>query len=170
MGLIHPRAAAVLAVAATLVACGEQPGTTVDPAPTVTVTQTEPAPAVASSDPVPSVEVDPCDRLPADADQLAFVFVSTPRPAQVVTSPISLTGCANTFEATYQWRLLDREGAVLAEGFGTATCGTGCVGTFANDVEYAVTSQQVGSLEVFTTSARDGAVEDLNVIPLVLQP
>ncbi len=144
--------------------------TTVEPTPSPTVTVTATATETVTAEPTePDAVADPCATL-VDGDSLAFVFVTAPVPGATVSSGFTFSGCSNAFEAAHQWRLLDRDGRELASGFGSATCGTGCVGTFQQTVEFTVGSRQVGRLEVFTTSAQDGSVQDLNAIPLVLEP
>ncbi|MDX1620439.1 MAG: Gmad2 immunoglobulin-like domain-containing protein [Nitriliruptorales bacterium] len=148
-------------VAEAVTAAAEEP----TPTPTETATVTEEAA------PSPVEEASVCDEVKgAGGESLAFVFVEQPVPGTEVTSGFEVTGCANAFEATYEWELLDKEGAELAAGFGTASCGTGCVGDLSFTVEYTAAEMQVGSLRVFTRSARDGSVQDLNAIPLRLAP
>lgn len=164
------RAPLILVAALALTAAACDTGTSTadpEPAPTVTVTVTEtPDPGPTAT---PVATGDPCDDL-VGGETLAFVFVTSPAPGTMVSDGFSFSGCANAFEATYGWRLEDANGAVLANGFGTASCGTGCVGTFTTPVAFTVSQVQVGALVVFTSSAEDGSEQDVNVIPLVLQP
>lgn len=146
------------------------------PVETITVTET----VTAEPEPAETVTV------PADADSgggggdgcasltggeaLAFIFVTTPTPGQPVSSGFTVEGCSNSFEATYQWQLLTREGEVLVEDFGTASCGTGCVGEISFTVDFEVSERQVGALRVFSTSPQDGSDVDVNSVPLILEP
>ncbi|MFT5223696.1 MAG: hypothetical protein ACI867_002020 [Glaciecola sp.] len=139
--------------------------TSPEPAPTVTVTETV---TLAPTEPA-SAAIDPCEVL-VGGEALAFVFVTSPTPGTMVSSGFAFTGCSNVFEAAHQWELLDGNDAVLANGFGMATCGTGCVGTFTQTVNFSLMNAQVGTLRVFTTSAQEGSRIDLNSIPLVLKP
>lgn len=160
-----------LAIAALLVvgtAC-DASTTTVAPTPAPTVTVTATATEVVTEEPTDAPGRDACDDL-VGGESLAFVFVTEPAPGTQVSSPFEFAGCSNTFEAAYEWRLLDRDGRILAQGFGNATCGTGCVGTFRQSVTFTVTDRQVGTLQVFTTSAEDGSERDVNALPLVLEP
>jgi hypothetical protein len=52
----------------------------------------------------------------------------------------------------------------------TATCGTGCWGTFMANLPYAVSSAQWGTLRVFSASAKDGTPENERVYPIWLKP
>ena len=63
-------------------------------------------------------------------EQTPSVLVESPLPFQEVTTPLQVTGTANTFEANFQYELLDSEGNVVDENFVTATSGTGTRGTF----------------------------------------
>ncbi len=164
------RLATLIVAAAWLAACappdrGTGGATGTAPGDTVTVTTTETvtaSPPAAASSPA----VDPC------RDELArfgFIFVTEPRPGYEVTSPFSVAGCSNTFEANVQWRLMG-DGATLAKGFTTATCGSGCVGDFRFEVRFPSGPRRIARLEVFEISEADGSVRSLNAIPLVLGP
>lgn len=87
-------------------------------------------------------------------EQTPSVLVESPLPFQWVMAPITATGTANTFEATFHYELVDADGTVIDEDFVTATSGTGTRGTFAfttADVD------DVFALVVFERSAEDGA-------------
>ncbi len=161
-----PRSAIALIAFAALTACDfsvGSPDATDAPAPAETVTVTETVTAEPGG-----LDEDPC------IDELkdhGFIFVTSPTAGQEVESPFQAMGCSNTFEATLSWRLLaGREDQVLAEGFGTATAGSGQVGTFTIDVEYTVPDTQIGTLEVFENSPEDGSVQLLSRTPLLLRP
>ena len=103
-------------------------------------------------------------------DQLPAVFVDRPAWGGVLANPARITGLANVFEATFQVRLLDGEGRTLAEGPVSATCGSGCWGTFDETVGFNVPRAGWGTLQVFVLSARDGSVENLTEYPVWLTP
>jgi hypothetical protein len=46
-----------------------------------------------------------------------FVQIDTPREGATASSPLTVTGEANVFEANVPWRVLDADGAVVEEGF-----------------------------------------------------
>jgi hypothetical protein len=98
------------------------------------------------------------------------ILVEQPSPGESVTSPLNVTGTANTFEATFDYRLEDAAGKVLAKDFVTATSGSGTRGTFDFTVRFTVDTAQDGTLSVFELSAEDGSVIHKRVIPLRLQP
>jgi hypothetical protein len=104
---------------------------------------------------VDSVELDGDSYTRADfEEQTPAVLVESPLPFAGVTPPITVTGTANTFEATFHYELVDAAGAVVDDDFVTATSGTGTRGTFeftTADVE------DVFALVVFERSAEDGS-------------
>ena len=76
-----------------------------------------------------------------------------------------LRGTANTFEAKLQYEVLDAAGEKIAGTFLTATCGTGCRGTF-EEVVPLEEGAQPATLVVFENSAEDGARINVVEIPL----
>ena len=107
------------------------------------------------------------------ADVEAFappILVEQPSPDTTVTSPLHATGTANTYEATFNYKLEDAAGKVLAQNFVTATSGSGTRGTFDFSVPFTVDAPQNGALRVFELSAEDGSVVHERVIPLRLSP
>jgi hypothetical protein len=98
------------------------------------------------------------------------ILVEHPGAHEAVTSPLHVTGTANTFEATFNYRLEDAVGKVLAKDFVTATSGTGTRGTFDFSVPFTVDSAQEGTLVVFELSAENGSVIHERRIPLRLMP
>ncbi len=145
--------------------------TTADPVPgpTVTVTEIETVTEAPTETPTAAPVQDGCQTL-AGGESFAFVFVTSPAVGAQVQPDFTFTGCSNSFEAAFLWALYDHDGNVLSDGFGTATCGTGCVGTFQVTVPYTVNQPTIGSLEVWTASAQDGSKQDVNAIPVVLNP
>lgn len=112
---------------------------------------------------------DPVDR--ADyTDQLPAIFVDRPAWGGALPDPARIVGMTAVFEATFQIRLIDAEGRTLAEGPAMADCGSGCWGTFDVTIPYNVASPGWGTLQVFTHSAKDGAVESLTEYPVWLTP
>ncbi len=94
------------------------------------------------------------------------VLVEAPLSFEEVTSPLRVTGTANTFEANFQYELIDSDGRVIAENFVTATSGTGTRGTFEFTVPFEFTGD--GTLTVFESSAKDGSRINVAEIPLRL--
>lgn len=101
-------------------------------------------------------------------DVTPAVLVETPVPGAIVTSPLTLAGTANTFEATVNYTLTDGDGKVLVESSTTATTatsGTGTRGTFTTSVPFRTSAHEV-RLQVYEVSAKDGSRIHLVDIPL----
>ena len=98
------------------------------------------------------------------------ILVEHPTPDESVTSPLHVTGSANTFEATFEYDLKDASDRVLHHDFVTATSGSGTRGTFDFSVPFAVPSESDGTLVVYERSAADGSVVHRREIPLRLLP
>ena len=88
---------------------------------------------------------------------LPAIFVDRPAWGAAAGNPARVSGIANVFEATLQVELLDGRGNRLARDTVTATCGTGCWGTFRTDLAYDIDRAQYGTLRVYAESAKDGS-------------
>lgn len=96
------------------------------------------------------------------------ILVESPSAEASVSSPLRVTGNANTFEATFEYDLEDENGKVLHHDFVTATSGSGERGTFDFTIPFHVTREQEGSLIVYESSAADGSHINIRRIPLTL--
>src|SRR6266498_125414 len=76
------------------------------------------------------------------ADLLPAILVSSPLIGQRVSSPITVAGTANVYEATVSVRILDAAGAEIATTFTTATCGSGCRGDYSVAITYRMPREQ----------------------------
>jgi hypothetical protein len=112
---------------------------------------------------------EPVDRLDY-TDQLPAVFLDRPAWRGVPNNPMHIAGMTDVFEAVFQVRLLDAGGRTLAEGPISATCGTGCWGTFDTYIPYTVASAGWGTLQVWVASAVDGSPEQTTEYPVWLTP
>jgi spore germination protein GerM len=101
---------------------------------------------------------------------LPFILVETPVIDDRIDNPVTIAGTANVFEATVSIRILDADGKVLVDTFTTATCGTGCRGTFSEQVRYRVSREQPGTIMVYESSAEDGSPLHVVRIPVTLTP
>lgn len=99
-------------------------------------------------------------------DLLPPIVVEEPYAAQEVNRVFKLEGIANVFEATVSWRLTSEDGDVFKEGFTTATCGSGCWGTFEDRITLERVPGKRIILEVFQSSAEDGSPMNMVQIPL----
>ena len=95
------------------------------------------------------------------------ILVEGPLPFAAVTAPLRLWGTANTFEATFEYDLLDPAAKVLAHHFVTATSGTGTRGTYDVTIPFEAPNG-LGKLEVYERSAADGSKTNVVEIPLTL--
>jgi Immunoglobulin-like domain of bacterial spore germination/Sporulation and spore germination len=104
------------------------------------------------------------------ADLLPAIVVASPVIGARVTSPVTVAGTANVFEATVSIRVLDASGAEIATSFTTATCGTGCRGDYSVAVPYRLADEQSGAVQVYEVSAEDGSRINVVDIPVTLAP
>jgi hypothetical protein len=100
----------------------------------------------------------------------APIVVDEPIENARVSSPVLVSGVANVFEGTVSIRIVDENGAVLSEDFTTATCGSGCLGTYRTRVRFQVDHEQRGSIQVFESSAENGEPLHMVEIPVRLVP
>jgi hypothetical protein len=117
-----------------------------------------------------SHEVDGLQRRADYADQLPFILVQTPGIGDRVSSPVTIAGTADVFEAVVSIAIIDEHGRTIASTFTMATCGTGCRGSYATDVRYHVGTRQPGTLRVYEVSAKDGSPLHAVEIPVTLTP
>jgi germination protein M len=105
------------------------------------------------------------------ADLLPAILVLSPALTQSVESPVLIRGSANVFEANVSVQILDENDEVLAETFTTATCGSGCRGTFRINVPFQVDRAQEGTIVVHDDDAAGSGVFPHEVrIPVRLLP
>jgi hypothetical protein len=97
-------------------------------------------------------------------DQVNSVNVDSPLNGSG-DGPLSVTGFANVFEATVSLEVVDVSGNVVHEDFTTATCGTGCWGTYEFGVDYPFVGGEI--VRVFWHSAADGSPSDVVSIPVL---
>ena len=101
---------------------------------------------------------------------LPAITVQNPAIGEQVSSPVTVSGTADVFEAVVSVRILDSAGNQIARTFSTASCGTGCRGGYSVPVSYSVTRQEPGTIEVFESSAKDGQPVNVQQIPVTLAP
>jgi hypothetical protein len=102
-------------------------------------------------------------------DLLPAIVVSQPTSGSRVTSPVTVSGSANVFEANVTVKVLDANGRVIGSTFTTATCGTGCRGTYSVDVRFRTDHEQQGTIVVSDDNAAGAGRPPHEVqIPVVL--
>lgn len=99
-------------------------------------------------------------------DVTPFVLVESPVPGETVTSPIIVSGMSNTFEATVNYTITDPDGLILADGFTSATSGTGTWGTFTFTASFTTARPGLGEVIAFQMSAESGAPRDVYEVPV----
>lgn len=95
-----------------------------------------------------------------------FVLVESPVPGEEVTSPVTIAGIANTFEATVLYTVTDPEGLILEEGFTTATAGSGVWGDFEVAVEFETERSGLGAVIAFQEDMETGGQRDVYEVPV----
>ena len=156
------RAMAIVLLAGVLLAggCGSDEGSPTDDQTT----------AVPTMSPSPSKHVDrPPEGTFPSSDNGAIV-VESPEPGASVSSPVTISGTADVFEATVSIRILDAAGNEIARTFTTATCGSGCRGDFRESVSFEIDSEQAGTIEVFEESAENGSASNVVTLDVTLVP
>jgi len=102
---------------------------------------------------------------------LPAILVDSPQIGERVGSPVTVSGSANVFEANVSVEVVDASGKVVGSTFTTATCGTGCRGTFSVDVPYEVASATRGLIIVHDDDAAGAGTPPHEVrIPVLLTP
>lgn len=158
----------LLTAAVLLAACGGSSTTSSLPS--------SPTPSPTSS-PVPSPSGTGAPCLPSDVstpspgpDGKPAIVVTSPRPCQEVTSPVTVRGSADVFEAMVSIQILDANRNQLGALNTMASCGTGCRGTYRAKVAFFSPSRQNGTVQVFEVSAKNGQPINVVSIPVVLVP
>jgi immunoglobulin-like protein involved in spore germination/sporulation and spore germination protein len=101
---------------------------------------------------------------------LPAITVQNPVIGAQLSSPVTVSGTADVFEAVVSVRVLDSAGNQIARTFSTASCGTGCRGDYSIPVSYTVTRAEPGTIEVFETSPKNGQPVNVQLIPVTLAP
>ena len=105
------------------------------------------------------------------ADLLPAIELATPAEGAQVTSPVTVSGTANVFEANVSIEILDASGKVLGKTFTTASCGTGCRGSFSVPLKFEVGRRQRGTVVVHDDDAAGRGKPPHEVrVPVTLAP
>lgn len=100
------------------------------------------------------------------ANVTPFILVESPVPGETVTSPLEVSGIANTFEANVQYSITDPDGLILVDGFTTASAGNGVWGDFSFTEEFAPERAGLGAVIAFQEDAETGAQRDVYEVPV----
>jgi hypothetical protein len=101
---------------------------------------------------------------------LPAIWVDRPAYGGGLEPGMDVSGLANVFEAQFRLTVLDASGDELVDQPVQATCGTGCWGRFAEEVDYDVGRAQWGTLRVWDPSEADGSPESMRDYPVWLTP
>ena len=102
---------------------------------------------------------------------IPVIVVDRPMPGDRVTSPVTVSGTADVFEANVTVEILGADGKELASDFTTATCGTGCRGDYSLELAFSVGEEQPGTIVVHDDDAAGtGTPPHVVEIPVTLVP
>ncbi len=95
------------------------------------------------------------------------ILVTRPQPGAKISSPVLIRGEARVFENTFNMRLVDTDGNVIAEKFATADApDVGEFGSFGELLVFDEVDTDEGFVEVYSESAEDGSEINLVRIPV----
>ena len=161
-------AALLLACVFLATACVDNRIVVTTPTPSPFVATTAP-PATASPSPTPSPTPTPTPVPTPLLSARGGILVKEPLANTKVRSPLTISGDASVFEAALIWQVTDTAGRVLASGFTTATAGAPAKGTFSITATFQdPASDIIGFAEVFTRSPKDGEIDEIVRVPLIL--
>jgi len=158
--------ALVLAVALLGSSCVDQRIVVTTPTPTPVRTSSSPTVVpTPTASPTPTPTPSPTPLISARG----LIVVREPLANARVKSPLTISGDASVFEANLVWQVTDTAGRVLAGGITTATAGAPARGTFTITATYTdPLSDAIGFAEVFTRSPRDGNIDEIVRVPIIL--
>src|SRR5687767_8043594 len=132
------------------------------------LTACQPAGEQPSEGRVPAANEPAAGQTPTEPADDAPIVVENPQADEELTSPAILSGSANVFEATVSYRIVATDGYVVARGFTTASCGSGCRGTFSVTVPFEVARKIEATIELFEEPAENGKPLHKVEIPVTL--
>lgn len=97
------------------------------------------------------------------------VMIESPRLGGAVSSPLTVTGTANVFEATFALEVTDGEGLIIAERQVTASSGTGTRGGFETAIEWSGATSGTGAIIASYRSPKDGSRVVVSEIPVSIE-
>lgn len=119
----------------------------------------------------PTAPTKPSEVSTAPPAQGANITLTAPTASARIASPVRVTGTARVFEGTVDLAVKDASGKVIGKATTPASAGAPEWGKFDAQVAFeAPGSEQQGSVEAFSRSARDGSVQDLVSVKVTLLP
>jgi hypothetical protein len=110
----------------------------------------------------------PANPSPPDAADPSMIL-DTPADGASVSSPVTVSGKARTFEANVRITIYDASGAVLVDTFTTAAEAGPVLADFSESVAFSVASEQAGCVRVWEESAQDGSPRNVVQVQVTLQ-
>lgn len=100
------------------------------------------------------------------------IIISSPAADEEVRSPITVTGWGSAFENTLAVDVLDASGVTIAQGQAIVEAEFGQYGPFTGTITITtpITETQLGRIQVYSISPRDGAIEHLASVTVKLLP
>lgn len=99
------------------------------------------------------------------------ITLKNPKPNSVVSLPFKIEGKARVFEGTVNFRLKDSDNQIIYEGFTTAKMPeVDKHGPYEAQINYLLKAPATKNitLDVFSISAKDGTLENMISVPLVI--
>ena len=106
---------------------------------------------------------------PAPGSLFSGIRLFSPSPESTVERQFSVEGVANVFEGNIQYRLTDEKGKVLISGIATATMGDWKYFVLNLTVDNTVRIEDSILLELYTESPKDGSIQDMVQVRLILK-
>lgn len=98
------------------------------------------------------------------------IVILSPLPEAQITSPVTVTGCTHGCCALAV-DIIDSLGVTIGQGYVLVDSPEGIWGHFSGTIEFTKPAeQQLGRIQVYKISERDGAIEHLSSVPVVLMP
>ncbi|MBC8450198.1 MAG: LysM peptidoglycan-binding domain-containing protein [Chloroflexi bacterium] len=100
-----------------------------------------------------------------------LITIDTPTQGTTIGSPFTVTGLGVGFEGNLAVKVLDETGFEIGSGYATiASGGMGEQGPYIGVISFTVPhSAQMGRVQVYSVSPRDGAIEHLASVSVKLQ-
>jgi LysM repeat protein len=125
-----------------------------------------PGPLPTGSAPAPA-PVAPAPAAPAKAKE---IVITSPAPNANVKNPVTVTGMGSAFENVLAVDILSDAGNPIGQGQARIKAEVGQYGPFSGTITFtAPISTQVGRIQVYSISPRDGAIDSLTSITVNLQ-
>jgi LysM repeat protein len=99
------------------------------------------------------------------------IVITSPAADAEISSPVTVTGFGAGFENTLAVDILDQTGVAIGQGYVIVDAEFGQTGPFTGTIEFTAPAEaQLGRIQVYTISPRDGAIEHLASVTVNLKP